>query len=1199
MPLAEPVVRYSQDVRAMMRKPSVGLSDIDATQSRLRRISTLAKQHHTAPMHTLLHAGENFGSEWLDALRAAGSDSAEIGSALDMIMIGDFGRDLDDEKALAMAIAMRRTGLIGELSVVANLGDSETRARLAKGTAIARGSASTREEVGEDHAPHLEGCAYVAPESELEAIGGHELVFDTIRRCSIAGHKCSIVLMSALTDMAAVLDDPRWEQMALGVVSHVVAMGGTVDGTDGQMRADPEAANVAYDLPAARRVYDYFHNHPTFWFIVVTRHAAADCQLPRSAFDGSSHPVALRLTKAQQPSLQALWEKVHRTEIERLLLHDKLPMNRNPEWFRSTFLEPSAPPLGRKDHVWPYVKGFSEYDGLATVVAATATHPELFTMFFNPFIRQMSHTLIIGQSAKESGIVDGRKLSELLHFLVATSMGPGSGEWFGRLSDHQRPGAAHDGVATDMLLYGDFGKDQDDEKALVMAVSMRRTGLIGELSVVANLGDSTKRARLAKGTLNALGAHDVLVAVGSDGGRPGEEIHDYEFDACPYLAPEAELDPRGGHELAFAAMADAKAKGHKITIVLCSSLVDMAALVRDGRWEQLAPCVVSHIVAMGGTLEAADGTMRVDPEAANVAFDFKSGEFVYNTLREDPRFELIIVTRWATRMCQLPKKAFDGSSHPIALRLTQVSQPSLQKLWERVHRTKEERDALHDGLPMSRNPQWFRTNFLEDDTPEELGRDDEVWEFVKGFNEYDGLATVVAAVATFPDLYRHFFRPHIYPDGHTQVVGRSPEDLGIVNNAKASELLHDLIVTAFHAGGRFRKGFYVEVRSSPLFTQWQLAMLEEPARGQGPDCWIAAVYSGPNHVNGPVHTIPVYLTRSTEGVLWRLAHHLGDTEPLLPNLRLGLRYRVVNGVRTSPYYQTQGTWSHLRKSFEPQAGDVWVTGFPSTGNILVQFLVRTLLHDGDADAVVAAPNASGITSPLESDVALGRVHVPYLDGLPRASRVFTSHHTPVNMPFKGADIPEAGLPPGVKVIHPVRDPRDACTSMWLTPTSISSSSSLFRCQWDVFARAFADGTDMPWRGYLEQNRAWWEAHQKYPQQILWLSFEECKLTPDVAVRKVAAFLGLRPSEEVIAKTAAALSFDEMKRRLERHPKLSRGGFVADRSKWTAEQLELIEAKVIAPAREAGMPIGVLPLGKGKGKAAAPAPAPTPIKEILV
>ena len=83
---------------------------------------------------------------------------------------------------------------------------------------------------------------------------------------------------------------------------------------------------------------------------------------------------------------------------------------------------------------------------------------------------------------------------------------------------------------------------------------------MGDLTVVANLGDARMRARLAKGTLNALGAHEILVAAGSDGGRANETLHDYEFEACPYLAPDDELDPRGGHELSLAAIEQSRAQ---------------------------------------------------------------------------------------------------------------------------------------------------------------------------------------------------------------------------------------------------------------------------------------------------------------------------------------------------------------------------------------------------------------------------------------------------------------------------------------------------------------------------------------------------------------------------------------------------------------------------------------------------------------
>jgi len=236
------------------------------------------------------------------------------------------------------------------------------------------------------------------------------------------------------------------------------------------------------------------------------------------------------------------------------------------------------------------------------------------------------------------------------------------------------------GSTVDMLMIGDFGKDQDDEKALVMAVAMRRVGLIERLTVVANLGDSVMRARLAKGTVNALGAHDVRVGVGSDGGRPNEEIHEYEFMACPYLAPESELHPQGGHELAFRALEEAKAAGRQLAIVLNSAMTDMAAMLDDPRWEQLAPSVISSVVVMGGAREDADGRVRLDPTAANNTFDLPSATKMHERLQADPRIRFAIVTRHCASACQMPRCAFDGSLHPVALRLTAVAKPSLQKV---------------------------------------------------------------------------------------------------------------------------------------------------------------------------------------------------------------------------------------------------------------------------------------------------------------------------------------------------------------------------------------------------------------------------------------------------------------------------------------------------------------------------------------
>ena len=159
-------------------------------------------------------------------------------------------------------------------------------------------------------------------------------------------------------------------------------------------------------------------------------------------------------------------------------------------------------------------------------------------------------------------------MRELLHDLMVIALGGGGGDWVERLA--QIGGRSTRKV--DLLMFGDFGKDQDDEKALAMAVTcstpnpnpnphprtptlaliatptptlplplplpqvtLQHAGCLQRISVISNLGDSKMRARLAKGTLNVLEARDTEVAVGSDGGRAGDTIHEYEFAGCTYL----------------------------------------------------------------------------------------------------------------------------------------------------------------------------------------------------------------------------------------------------------------------------------------------------------------------------------------------------------------------------------------------------------------------------------------------------------------------------------------------------------------------------------------------------------------------------------------------------------------------------------------------------------------------------------------
>ena len=64
-----------------------------------------------------------------------------------------------------------------------------------------------------------------------------------------------------------------------------------------------------------------------------------------------------------------------------------------------------------------------------------------------------------------------------------------------------------------MVVFTDPGQDLDDEMALIMARYLEATKLVRVLAVVATLAPAHARARLARGTLDLLGLHHVLLLV--------------------------------------------------------------------------------------------------------------------------------------------------------------------------------------------------------------------------------------------------------------------------------------------------------------------------------------------------------------------------------------------------------------------------------------------------------------------------------------------------------------------------------------------------------------------------------------------------------------------------------------------------------------------------------------------------------------
>ena len=110
-------------------------------------------------------------------------------------------------------------------------------------------------------------------------------------------------------------------------------------------------------------------------------------------------------------------------------------------------------------------------------------------------------------------------------------------------------------TCTPCLIAGSGDCAQDDEKALAMVVALQRLGVVANFYVVANTSNAVDRACLAKGTLQAINARDIPVAVGSDANQKSKTrmLKDgtitatggLKFAECLYLAQQGELY-RGG-----------------------------------------------------------------------------------------------------------------------------------------------------------------------------------------------------------------------------------------------------------------------------------------------------------------------------------------------------------------------------------------------------------------------------------------------------------------------------------------------------------------------------------------------------------------------------------------------------------------------------------------------------------------------------
>jgi hypothetical protein len=217
----------------------------------------------------------------------------------------------------------------------------------------------------------------------------------------------------------------------------------------------------------------------------------------------------------------------------------------------------------------------------------------------------------------------------------------------------------------------------------------------------------------------------------------------------------------------------------------------------------------------------------------------------------------------------------------------------------------------------------------------------------------------------------------------------------------------------------------------------------------------------------------------------------------------------------------------------------WLASYPKSGNTWLRAIVDRIVHPErpfDLNAFGdTAPAFSGLTERYiaehgyqVSPSAPGEVRRYWAatqEAICATSEgpVFVKTHN-VAAKFDYGFFPDPNLTRSV--IYVVRDPRDVAISfayhyrhpLGLAVASLCSSSALFKPEEIARTELL-----MSWGEHV----AAWTALRRCP--LLVLRYEDLLANTEAGVRRIAAFLGARPSDEQVKEVVAATSFEQLRR----------------------------------------------------------------------
>ncbi|XP_010523501.1 PREDICTED: cytosolic sulfotransferase 12-like [Tarenaya hassleriana] len=219
-------------------------------------------------------------------------------------------------------------------------------------------------------------------------------------------------------------------------------------------------------------------------------------------------------------------------------------------------------------------------------------------------------------------------------------------------------------------------------------------------------------------------------------------------------------------------------------------------------------------------------------------------------------------------------------------------------------------------------------------------------------------------------------------------------------------------------------------------------------------------------------------------------------------------------------YQFQGFWLppsllqgtiNCQKHFQAQDSDVILVTNPKSGTTWLKALIFALInrkkfHDSQHQHPLLTHNPHALVPFLEE------VYYKYPQVLPD-DVVSSSSSCPR---FFGAHMAHVSLPDSIKgssckIVYCCRNPKDMFVSFWHFGQKMASKESLF-CPIEEAVKLFCEGSFLS-GSFWDHVLGYWEASQKNPDKVFFITYEEMKERPRTHLKQMADFLGCSFTKE--------------------------------------------------------------------------------------